>query len=194
MAVTKELVQSVRSRIAAYPGERIASLASDLNATEAEIITALPLPMRLRARNTAFEAIWNILCRWKRVVIRYADDLARPDTATDGRDLSFFRDTPSADADGDGKGAYGIRPEAVGFIWFVSKPLRDRDSHSIRFLDKEGRHMLSVYIPSDGFGEFDPAAMADYEAMRKSFGVIPVPKHRCRGCGSCNCNAANDAS
>ena len=67
MPLSRELVQSVRKRVAEEPGVPTELLALELKASEAEVITALPLEMRLRGRNSAFEVIWNTVSKWEDV-------------------------------------------------------------------------------------------------------------------------------
>ncbi len=173
MPLTRELVQAVRRRIADNPSASPALLAEQLRASEAEIITALPLGMRLRAKNSAFESIWDTVARWPDIVINPARQPARiwprlPELRTSGQ----------------------FRPEEIGFIWFVSKPFLDKESHSVQFFTHKGAHMLSLYLGQNASGAFDKRAKADYEAMRERFGVIPVPRNRCKGCARCTCDAA----
>ena len=70
--------------------------------------------------------------------------------------------------------------EELGSIWFVNRPDAERESHAVRFFDKEGGHLFSVYLNDDQGRE-------SYTLLRERFGVVPVPKMHCRGCGNCTC-------
>lgn len=196
MSVTRELVQSVRRRVAESPGLLTAQLALELNASEAEVITALPLPMRKRARVSDFTSIWNCMAGWKNVVVHpsaaVSGTLARVRVEADvmpGPGLSF-----GALCNGESRlHTQRIVPdegrfiEAMGSIWFVSLPLFNGESHSVRFFDKNGGHLLSIFLGRDHAGACDPLAKEEFDAMRERFGVTPVPRMHCRGCGSCTC-------
>lgn len=187
MAVTRELVQSVRQRVADNPGVLTAQLAAELNASEADVITALPLEMRLRAKTDDFEAIWNCLASWGRMVVhpaRSGED--GPSSDFPGAPVDLL---PAVFIESLGHGGLPARftQEDLGFIWFVSKPLFRQESHSVQFFSKHGEHMLSIYVGRDASGRLDEKAEAAYKAMRGRFGVIPVAKRPCKGCGRCSC-------
>lgn len=188
MSITRELVRSVRQRVADNPGVLTAQLAAEFNASEADVITALPLDMRLRAKTDDFEAIWSCLASWGRMEInpaRLADhDLGNHSSGTpvDYLPGMFLESISSPNQPA------RFNREELGFIWFISKPLFREESHSVQFFSKRGEHMLSIYVGRDAAGKLDEKAAADYRAMRDRFGVIPVPKRRqCQGCGRCSC-------
>lgn len=187
MPLSKELVQSVRKRVADDPGVSTELLALEFKASEAEVITALPLEMRLRGRNSAFEVIWNTVSKWEKVEVKLPLD-PKPsfrDAQGGARTSSFpFRLSDTLPE-------RPIKADEVAFIWFITKPRQNEKSLSVRFFDKLGDHMLSVYLKPDQNGEFDSGYQADFDAMRERFGVIPVPKNRCKGCQSCTCQTAN---
>lgn len=188
MPLSRELVQSVRKRVADEPGVPTELLALELKASEAEVITALPLEMRLRGRNSAFEVIWNTVSKWEDVEVKLppAKPSSRPEQDTDGARTSPFPFRLSATLPD-----RAISADEVAFIWFVTKPRLNEESLSVRFFDKQGDHMLSVYLRPGPEGDFNPGFKADFDAMRERFGVIPVPKNRCKGCRSCTCQTAN---
>ena len=190
MPLSRELVQSVRKRVTEDPGVPTELLALELKASEAEVITALPLNMRLRARNSAFDVIWNTLSKWDNVSVKLPSlPEGQPPLEDNGpnelrRSVFPFRLVESLPD----------RPnwtDQLGFIWFVSKPHIHEASLSVRFFDKKGEHLLSVYLNPGKDGVYNPNHKADYDAMCERFGVIPVPKNRCKGCRSCTCQAAN---
>lgn len=73
--------------------------------------------------------------------------------------------------------------EELGHIWFVSSPEQAPPSHSVRFFDKRGEHIFSVYLDGHEAG-------STYNSLCQRFGVTPVPKRHCRGCGNCSCGKA----
>lgn len=192
MPLSRELVQSVRRRVAEEPGVLTELLALELKASESEVITSLPLNMRLRARNSAFDVIWNTISKWNNISVKLPN-LPEAPSSQDGsgsrearRSVFPFRLVDSLPD----------RPnwtDQLGFIWFVSKPDIHKNSLSVRFFDKKGEHMLSVYLNPGKNGEYNPVHKADYDAMCERFGVIPVPKNRCKGCRSCTCRETNEA-
>ncbi len=174
MPLSKEFVEQVRKRVADDPGVRTEQLAVELDAPESQVIMALPLDMRLRARTSDFEAIWAGAAGWERALLSPAGrtgDAERP-SALPGK--HFLQDQ-------------------LGFIWFVSNPRSSGESPSIRFFDKQGGHMLSIYLGLDAAGRLAAGDKAEYEDMRKRFGVVPAPRMHCKGCGNCTCGGKKHA-
>ena len=64
MTITREFVQEVRKRLAETPTIRTDALAGELHSPEARVRTALPVSMRIRARNSDFGAIGEQLAAW----------------------------------------------------------------------------------------------------------------------------------
>lgn len=58
MPISKEFVESVRTRLESSPGISTSNLAMELGAAEAMVITAMPVKMRQKARPEDFEDIW----------------------------------------------------------------------------------------------------------------------------------------
>ena len=190
MTISKEFVQSVRNSLEKHPEVELDRLARSLNATEADVITALPVAMRLKARNTSFEGIWSVLSQWDNLgtVLFGKNKQAVP--LRDGLSLRLLKQGKLKISSQDGDYSFDILKESLGYIWFLSRTKKKGAAHSICFLDKQGQHLLS-FIPDapeqDGSGNSQPD---DFESMKKSFGVVPMPKNRCKGCKVCSCHAA----
>lgn len=186
MPISKELVQAVRAGIAAQPELAFNRLAETLNVTEAEVIIALPVAMRRKARITAFDAIWNTVSTWNAPISVFqgkdrcflgqmrGDDLTLPRKKTSGKGEQSLKAMP-------------LREE-LGVIWFISRPCPEGESYSISFLDKQGHHLLSVTLAEDAYGRPYYGQLSDFEDMKKRFGVVPTPKNRCKGCKGCICD------
>lgn len=188
MAVTKEFVQSVRRRVAEEPGVITGQLARELRAPEAQVITALPVAMRKKASPGDFPVIWERMSAWRHAVINPAKAehgaLIMPGPVlTFGALCNGATTLRNQRALGD-EGAFR---ESLGSIWFVSLPLAGGRSHSVRFFDREGNHMLSVFLGRDRSGRHDKDALRDFEELRERHGITPVPKNRCKGCPGCTC-------
>lgn len=146
MAITKEFVENVRGRLTASPGIATSLLAEELGAPETQVITALPVKMRQKARPEDFADIWAGLAR-----------------------LSNLPEN-------------GVAAEELGAIWFINRPDAAVESHSVQFFNKQGGHLFSVYLNGTDGREA-------YASLRERFGVVPVPKMHCRGCGNCTCGS-----
>lgn len=168
MALSRELVQAVRSRIAEHPEMPETLLAAELQARESDVITALPVNMRQRIRPADIGAVWERAARWNKVRIVSAI------TAKTAR-ISAEAALPEL--------------ESIGSAWLVSKPLDGVENIAVYLYDKEGNRLLSLYAGRDGRGRVCGADKADFEELRKQYGVIPKPKMRCKGCASCTCGA-----
>ena len=168
MTVTKEFVQSVRQRLSENPNVPTAALAVELNAPESYIIMALPVHMRLKAKPENFAAIWEILTTWEKAKVALAQEAE--DFLPVMPDKRFFQ-------------------QEVGHIWFVSSPPGERESHSVRFFDKHGTHMISVHLGQDDDADIPQKDKSSYDSMRERFGVVPVPRRHCQGCGNCTCGS-----
>lgn len=193
MAITKEFVQRVRKNIGEHPDLDLGSLARSLGAREADVITALPVAMRLKARNTAFEAIWHRMAYWGSLGAVLIGKHRQPVPLREGTSLKLLMQGKLKVSDSKGVFSFINMREALGYIWFIEQPADPSRAYSISFHDKNGAHLLSVILGTDESGALLPGQMADYEDMKKSYGVIPMPKNRCKGCKSCHCEAANGA-
>lgn len=188
MAISKEFVQSVRRSVADQPEVRFDRLARSLKASEAEVITALPVAMRVKARNTSFDAIWSILTRWESFGPVYMGRHRQLVPLANGLALRLLRQGQLRISAPEDEISFSTIRESVGYIWFISKG--GKEGHSISFLDKEGCHMLSIALAAGDRTVEDQSQLGEFEEMKKRFGVVPTPKNRCKGCKSCSCEAA----
>lgn len=62
MIISKEFVKNVRERLSNEPGISITRLASEMNAAEAHVVTALPVKMRKKAKPEDLSAILAWIC------------------------------------------------------------------------------------------------------------------------------------
>jgi len=166
MPLSRELVQAVRDRIAQCPDLPEEQLAAELNAPEADVITALPLSMRRKARLSDLGVIWKRAARWKNVRISAPAATQPP------------QGLPEAIAEG---------RLPVRSAWFVSKPVSGMESHAIHMYDEQGSRMLSLYLGRDHNGGICPEDKADFDELREHYGVTPKPRMRCKGCTACTC-------
>jgi hypothetical protein len=164
MPVSREFVQAVRKRAAEDPGVSLSSLARALHSSEAEVILALPVHMRMRARITDCPAIWERLNERKSMLV------------CRGPEGEVRADFSACLCPG------GILPEKsppaeeLGSIWFLSRASENEERRSLRFFGPQGQRLLVVHMD---------AVAADFDEMRAFFGVRPVPRKRCGGCGGC---------
>ena len=152
MAITKEFVQNVRGRLEAEPYITTARIARELGVSEVDVVTAMPVPMRKKAR---------------------PQDLALLLAELQGQSL------PERIA---------LHEENVGYVWFIVRPDEEMKNRSVRFFDKQGKHLASLPLQGQG-------AELRYEKLTEKFGVTPIPRRRaCRGCGKCRCGGLGKAS
>lgn len=190
MAISKEFVQSVRKSIGEKPGGDIGQLARSLNARDADVITALPVGMRLKARITSFEAIWCRMTRWGDLGQVLMGKRRLPLPLKRGACLKLLMQDKLKASDSNGIFSFAAMREALGYIWFIEQPEASGRGRSVSFLDKNGDHLLSVILNETESGEPSPAQLADFNDMKKTFGVVPIPKNRCAGCKGCESKAA----
>ena len=188
MLVTREFVRSVRERLAENPAVPLCHLAEELHASEAAVVTAMPVHMRLRARHSDAGAIWKRLVQWNPELVRYrmATDGPGRASAADLAEASFAVSSPALQKDS-GEVETDLDAEEIGSVWFVSRPLKTEESLSVRFFGKHGGQLFFVNMGDDAFGVNGRRATEEYDALRRRFGVTPVPRIRCKGCGSCAC-------
>lgn len=193
MSLTKELILSVRQRVAEDPGIATAQLAVELQAPEAEVITALPLEMRMPANVEDFAAIWGEIATWKhtRVTVSGPGGIGGTASLLPGGTLprgrqegTTFRFEPS-----DSLPLDELPLWQLGSIWFVSKPLQGEERQSVRFFNTRGEPLFSVYLAGDQTGRPDLEARRSYEALRQEYAIPPKPRTRCKGCKNCTCGA-----
>lgn len=181
--ISKELVQCVRNSVAENPYMTVARLAEQLNAPEADVVTALPLGMRKKANLAELEDLWREMAEWKPVLVQFdgkRERLPRPGPgllmggldAGESYRSEYAATLPSFDC---------ICTEAIGSVWFVSNSLLSEGSHSIKVYDKEGAHVMSLHLGRDASGRVPAQSRAAFEAARARYGVTPVPR---LGCGS----------
>ena len=84
MSVTKELVQNVRRRVAEEPGVLTGQLAQELEAREEEVVMALPVAMRKKARARDFAAIWRRMSAWGNVILYTSCPVSVPGASASG--------------------------------------------------------------------------------------------------------------
>jgi putative heme iron utilization protein len=194
MPVTRKLVESVRSGIAENPYLSVSQLAEDLHASEADVVLALPLGMRVKVRLEDTEKLWREMETWPRVLVHFARGIEPGAPTGPGLPLGALSETPEgADAP-----AYAtelppvirLRREGLGSVWFVWNSLLSEGSHSVRFFDRQGAHVLSVFLARDRTGRVHPVSKHAFDEARKRYGVTPVPRMRCAGCASCGCGRA----
>lgn len=208
MSVTKELVRNVRRRVAEDPGVLTGQLARELRASEEEVVMALPVAMRKKARAGGFASIWERMASWGNVILYsscFADGL--DDGLEGGRDggadrvqgpMLSYGALCNREVSARGRAFFEQTGREVasriGTVWFVSMPMFGGRSASVRLYGKAGEHILSVYLGRDRSGDLDAAAVADFEALREEYGVTPVPRNCCKGKGKIcqgNCACAN---
>ena len=166
MAITRELVESVRRRVAENPEVPTFLLADELQASESEVITALPLNMRMKAKVESLAELWSAMRQWRNVMLALPD-AGGPEGRTrllpcaalpalllcDGA-YHFALEEAWSEPRPDHPGQLArLDPEQLGYIWFVSKPRQGEESRSVQLYDKEGRHLLSVYPGRDDYGQ-----------------------------------------
>ncbi len=169
MALSKDFVQAVRSRIEENPAFSTARLAVELGAREMDVITALPLDMRKRGKLDEVEAIWRELQHCGKI------ESIVPEQAKYTLPADFMAAIPSL--------------QDVGCIWFMQIP-PDKvngacaaEEYAVRFFDKAGEPMLSISLGRDG-------AKETYAGLCERYGITPVPHIHCKGCGKCTCGKA----
>lgn len=186
MPVTKELVRTVRRRVAEEPGVLTGQLAKELAINEEDVVMALPVAMRKKARKSDFAAIWRRMAGWKNVSL-YSPRLGgvlgglsrgcgSGAALFGGRD--FFERTGRS-----------VEP-LVGSIWFVSMPMPGGSRSSVRLYGRDGGHVLSVCLGGGRSAVPDSKIEAEFHSLWSEFGVTPVPKIRCKGkrcSGLCGC-------
>lgn len=192
MPITKEFVQSVRGNLSKQPEIDFGLLAQSLNATETEVITALPVAMRLKARTTAFDAIWSTLTQWESLGAVVFGKNKQPLPLKDGFALKLLKQgTLKLHAVGSECYFPHLR-DSLANIWFISQDTGRNMRYSVCFIDKAGDHLFSVFLDELESGNPLSRQMEDFLDMKKRFGVVPMPKNRCKGCKGCDCQAAND--
>lgn len=193
MPITRTLVETVRSRIGIDPTLSTKSLARELNTKETDVITALPLSMRRKARPEALEAIWERMSSWREPVFN-ADQCARGVLAS-GLPKALFRNgkilldglLPSVGRQ--------IAISDIAQTWFISGLREDgEESRCVKFFRQDGTELFSISLGRDEHGRLNAGELAGFEAMREEFGVVPVPRNRCAGCGKCTCGQKKNAA
>lgn len=194
MSITKEFVQSVRGRLEKQPDIDFGELARALGASEAEVITALPVAMRVKARTTAFDAIWGTLARWDSQGAIFCGKHKRRLPFKDGLALKLLKQGELKLNSVGEECSFPHMREALTYIWFISREKSRGCEYSVCFLDKSGEHLFSVILDELESGKPVPQQEQDFLEMKKRFGVIPTPKNRCKGCKGCTCQQEAAAS
>ncbi|MDL2285774.1 hypothetical protein LJB93_03425, partial [Desulfovibrio sp. OttesenSCG-928-F07] len=139
MPITRELVEFVRQKVAETPNILTAKLAAELGASEVEVITALPLHMRVKAKPDDFEAIWGVVRSWSETeVYGFNEQLLHNNANTrtvemfDVKTIAKLQSPPP------------IKNEELGSIWFITKPQNGEEKNYVKFFDKNGHHLLTV--------------------------------------------------
>ena len=125
-----------------------------LHCSELEALREFPAELRRFAPVSCFRELWNEMVEWGVIglimcqhgfSVECKGRLGR--LHAHGGMLHFY-----------GEGLAGhVDPAIVGGVAFVSLPVRGEESHSVRFFDKEGGTIASVYIPRDADGRIIPS-------------------------------------
>lgn len=176
MSVTRELVRTVRKRVAETPGLPTSQLAEELNAAEADVIMAMPLSMRLRAKTSDLDAIWQGMLAWDTTIV------------CENKELEALLDDLEQKESAPLVSCRKALPNDIGSVWFVLESSGESDeNHAVRIFDMDGKALLSVYLRKDASGKVDADSKNAFDNMRFRFGVRPQPRMRCKGCGACTC-------
>lgn len=159
MPLSKELVRAVRSRVEGEPDVSTRLLAAELGASQAQVITALPVAMRTRAKVEDCPHIWQELC------------------CIPGMRVGVIAACASQN---DAAGAMPpVQADRIGSIWFMAAT-QTREP-AVYFLDKQGGLLVEALLPRE-------AESGAFAMLKKKHGVQPLPKNRCKGCKQCTCH------
>ena len=64
----------------------------------------------------------------------------------------------------------------IASVWFVSKPLFGLESHSVQFLDAEGRQCFGVYLGRNEKREIIPSVREAFMAMKTKYSAVAADK------------------
>ena len=160
MAITKEFVQSVRKNIGEQPAIDIGVLACSLNAREADVITALPVAMRQKARTSSFDAIWHRMTYWGTLGQVLIGSKRRPMPLNEGASLKLLMQGKLKVSDSEGVLSFTAMRDAVGYIRFIEQARGPGIAYAVSFLDQKGGHLLSVRLGTDETGATSSGPLA----------------------------------
>lgn len=184
MAITKQLVRSVRQSIADKPGIALSRLADVLGASEVDVMTVLPVPMRMKANAGRLEELWDELAGWEDVEV----SLRRPNGGVLTVPAASLPAGPLSGALARLYIANGLPPlirEERRSAWFLSRNTEQGDRLSVCFFNGQGEHVLSVHLCRERASVSVAEKRAAYEGLRSRFGVVPKPALLCGSRFSC---------
>ena len=163
-AVVEDYAAAVRN----HPDRMVGDLARQFGLSEAQAVFFLPREMRVAAPVEDFEFIWRELCAWEQVTFVAANQ---------GMIIEYSGPLPKGTP---GHGPYSLRSNGcdlgghimaslLGSIWFVSKPIFGKDSHSVRFFARDGAAMFSVYVGRDSDGDLMSPSLVSFLELRERY-------------------------
>lgn len=163
-----ELAILVRMQLKEDPYFMPQVLAENLGVPLARIFAAMPEDMCSYAPGDAATAIWEAMTEWEKVTFM---------AATPGAILEISCRLPKGRR---GHGMYNLMDkknplgghflmDKVDSICFVSKPVFKMESHSVQFLDAEGRQCFAVYLGRNEKREIIPAIKEGFFALKAQY-------------------------
>jgi len=167
------VVEDYSAAVRNHPDRMVDDLARQFGLSEAQAVFFLPREMRVAAPIEDFELIWRELCAWEQVTFVAANQ---------GMIIEYSGALPRGIP---GHGTYSLRRKGsalgghiltslLGSIWFVSKPIFGKESHSVRFFAHDGTAMFSVYVGRDPDGGLTRSALTAYLELRDRYKGVPV--------------------
>ncbi len=163
-----DLKQQIAQEIEKDPNFTVAKLASALEVAEIDVLLNLPNEVATHAKGSEFDNIIKDLESWGEVLIVKNTPNFILEIRSKITKGSYQRGYYNFDHDVPLSGH--LKADAIKHIVFLSaKVVMGMVSHSVMFLDKEGKDIFKVYVARDANRDFIPEQLEKFNTLKNSF-------------------------
>ncbi len=163
MAISKDVREKIDSILKDTPGAVLEQVAMKSEATAAEVVHCLPSDQVVHFPAERFESIMAGVSELGRITfIVHTEDIVM-ECKGEVPEGSFGRGYFNIHGDSPLSGH--IKAERCKDIFFISRPLMGRESHSIQFYNVDGGCMYKIYLGRDEKRELIPEQVERFKAL-----------------------------
>lgn len=165
MTVSDQIRERIEAVLKDDPGAVLEQVATKADATVVDVVHCLPEDQVVHFQSERFEDVMQGVSKLGRITfIVHTEDIVM-ECKGDVPEGSFGRGYFNIHGDSPLSGH--IKASRCGDIFFISRPLMGRMSHSIQFYNVDGGCMYKIYLGRDEKRELIPEQVEQYKALIK---------------------------
>lgn len=167
MSLQPNLKEKIKKALAEKPGAVLEHIAKDLGVTTAYVAACLPDYEAVVLSSDYFEEVMKSLSGLGRITfVVHTDDIileCKGEVPNGSYGRGYFN------IHGDSPIGGHIKAENCAAIFFISRKLMGRESHSIQFYNRAGQCIYKVYLGRDENHDLIPEQVEKYYALRQKY-------------------------